>query len=441
MQEIKVAIVSLGCAKNLVDSETMLGLLNEEDFSLTTSPSEADVIIINTCGFIDAAKEESIEKILEMAKYKKNNCKLLLAAGCMAQRFADELLQELPEVDGLLGTHDVYGVATAIRRGLAGEKVLFTKGEFKARENGPRLLSTLPHTAYLKIAEGCDNRCTYCAIPAIRGPYRSRDRGAVVAEAQNLASGGVKELNLIAQDITLFGVDRTGTLELPALLSDLAAIDAIHWVRLLYAYPERLDQRIIDAIAREAKVCKYLDLPLQHGSDKILRRMGRKTTAQKILQLIETLRREVPGIMLRSTFIAGFPGEGEKEFEELLAFLHAAQLDRVGFFAYSREEGTPAARYHQQVPTQIKQERVQRAVALQSGIIQQKQQSLVGKQMSVMVDGRSAQDPAILLARSYMQAPEVDGYIRIHNHPEAKNGDMLSVTITGYDGYDLLSQP
>ncbi|EEG76203.1 30S ribosomal protein S12 methylthiotransferase RimO [Dethiobacter alkaliphilus] len=440
MQEIKVAVVSLGCAKNLVDSETMLGLLNEDGFTLTTDPEKAHVIIINTCGFIDAAKEESIAKILEMAAYKEKNCRLLLAAGCMAQRFADELLDELPEVDGLFGTNDVHGAAVAIRRGLAGEKVSFTQGEFAGSDDAPRLLSTPSHTAYLKIAEGCDNRCTYCAIPAIRGPYQSRDGQAVVSEAQSLAAGGVKELNLIAQDITLYGTDRTGKAQLPKLLGELAAIDGVHWIRLLYAYPERLDQRIIEAVAREEKVCKYLDLPLQHGSDKILRRMGRKTTADKILKLIETLRREVPGIVLRSSFIAGFPGEGEEEFGEMLAFLKEAQLDRVGFFAYSREEGTPAAAYSNQVPAEVKEERVRRAVALQSAISEKKQQQLVGKTVTAMVDGSSAQDPSILLARSYMQAPEVDGYIRIQNSDKkAQKGGLLPVTITGFDGYDLLA--
>ncbi|MDW7650820.1 MAG: 30S ribosomal protein S12 methylthiotransferase RimO [Bacillota bacterium] len=439
MQEIKVSLVSLGCAKNLVDSETMLGLLNEEGFTLTNSPGEADVIIINTCGFIETAKEESIARILEMAQFKDKNCRLLLAAGCMAQRYGEELLREIPELDGLFGTNDVHGAPEAIRRGLSGETVVLTQGEYAAVEDAPRLLATPSHTAYLKIAEGCDNRCTYCAIPAIRGPYRSRDGSAVLREAEQLAARGVRELNLVAQDITLFGLDRSGHLELPALLHSLARIDGIRWIRLLYAYPERLDERIISAVAREEKVCNYLDLPLQHGADNILRRMGRKFTARQILTLLAELRLEIPNIVLRSSFIVGFPGEGEGDFAELLAFLQEARLDRVGFFAYSREEGTPAAGFKDQVAAETKQQRVERAIAVQSRIITEKQNKFIGSVMDVMVDGRSAQDGSIVLARSYMQAPEVDGYIRIAD-TDAQNGDFFPARITGYNGYDLLAE-
>lgn len=439
MTNVKVSLVSLGCAKNLVDSETMLGLLNEEGFTLTASPGEADVIIINTCGFIETAKTESIEKILEMARYKEDKCRLLLAAGCMAQRYAEELLKEIPELDGLFGTNDVHGAAQAIRRGLAGEKVVFTRGEYGETGETPRLLSTPSHTAYLKIAEGCDNRCTYCAIPAIRGPYRSRDSGAVLREAGKLAAGGVKELNLIAQDITLYGRDTSGHLALPALLHDLCAIDGVHWIRLLYAYPERLDESVIHAVAREKKVCKYLDLPLQHGSDPILRRMGRKLTGREILSLLEKLRQDIPGIVLRSSFIVGFPGESESDFTELLEFLRKARLDRVGFFAYSREEGTPAAKFKDQVPDEMKRERVERAIAVQSEISKDKQEALLGTVLEAIVDGPSAQEPGVVLARTYMQAPEVDGYVRIRDN-KAKNGDIMNVRIIGYDGYDLLAE-
>jgi ribosomal protein S12 methylthiotransferase len=437
MRDIHVALVSLGCAKNLVDSETMLALLKEEHFTLTNNTDEAEIIIVNTCGFIDSAKEESIEKILEMASLKKGTCRLLLAAGCMAQRYGKELLTEIPELDGILGTDDVYGVSAAIHRGLAGEKVTLTAGEFPAPEGAPRLLGTPAHTAYLKIAEGCDNRCSYCAIPSIRGPYRSRRRTSVVTEAAGLVAGGVKELNLIAQDITLFGMDTTSKKELPLLLRELAGLENLHWIRLLYAYPERLDDEIIEAVAVEQKVCNYLDLPLQHGSDAILRRMGRRMKSDQILTLLEKLRRRIPGIVLRSSFIVGFPGEGEEEFEQLLTFLQEAQLDRVGFFAYSREEGTPAACFHRQVPEGVKQERVDRAVALQSSVILEKNKILVGSIQRVMIDGHSALDSSLTLARTYGQAPDVDGYVRLPGI-EKKNGEMVSVRITGFEGYDLL---
>lgn len=437
MRDIHVALVSLGCAKNLVDSETMLALLKEECFTLTNNPSEAEVIIINTCGFIESAKEESIEKILEMSRLKEGACRLLLAAGCMAQRYGKKLLAEIPELDGILGTDDVYGVSTAIHRGLAGEKVFLTAGEYPAPEGAARLLGTPAHTAYLKIAEGCDNRCSYCAIPSIRGPYRSRKRKSVVTEAAGLVAGGVKELNLIAQDITLFGTDTTGKKELPLLLQELASLENLHWIRLLYAYPERLDDEIIEAIAAEVKVCNYVDLPLQHGSDAILRRMGRKMKSEQILALLDKLRRQIPGLVLRSSFIVGFPGEREEDFNYLLEFLREANLDRVGFFAYSREEGTPAARFHGQVPEGVKQERVDRAVALQSSIISEKNKTLVGSIQRVMIDGHSAQDSSVTLARTYGQAPDVDGYVRVPGIKK-KNGEMVSVQITGFEGYDLL---
>lgn len=440
MEQIKIALVSLGCAKNLVDSETILALLQNEGFILSTNPGEADVIIINTCGFIDAAKDESIGKILELAQLKEKNCRLLLAAGCMAQRYGEELLKEIPELDGLFGTNDVYGAALAVRKGLEGKKVVLTQGQFMAPEDAPRILATERHTAFLKIADGCDNRCTYCAIPAIRGPYRSRDSAAVLAEATSLADSGVRELNLIAQDITLYGADRAGSPELPILLAGLSAIPEIRWIRLLYAYPERITEDIIASIARTDKVCRYLDLPVQHGSDAILRRMGRKMKAENILRLIEKLRTELPGIVLRSSFIVGFPGEGEEEFTELLEFLKAARFDRAGVFTYSREEGTPAARFRRQVPEVVKQERMEQVLALQSTIAAEKQRSLTGTVLEALVEGRSARDNSITLARTYMQAPEVDGYLLLRD-TEASPGTFLPARITGFAGYDLLAEP
>lgn len=439
MEKINVSLVSLGCSKNLVDSEMMLALLQEEGFQPVRSPADADAIIINTCGFIDAAKEESIQKILEMAQYKDGKCRILLAAGCMAQRFGEELLKEIPELDGIFGTNDVHAAAEAIRRSWAGEKVVFLQGKYRPPEDATRLLATPSHTAFIKIAEGCDNHCTYCAIPSIRGPYRSRDGEAVLREAGKLADAGVKELNLIAQDITLFGLDRTGRLELPRLLAHMAGLPDVHWIRLLYAYPERLDKSIIHAVAELDKVCNYLDLPLQHGSDRILRRMGRKMTAEKILRLLEEVRREIPGITLRSSMIIGFPGEEEEDFHILLDFLREACLDRVGFFTYSREEGTPAARFRKQVPDSLKKERLQQALALQSQIVSQKQKALIGQTFEAMVDGKSAQEKDTLLLRTSMQAPEVDGYVRLRNS-KANNGDFIHVRIAGFNGYDLIGE-
>ena len=435
MKNICVALVSLGCAKNLVDSEIMLSLLQEEGFILVADPAVADAIIVNTCGFIDTAKEESVEKILEMARFKQARCRVLLAAGCLAQRFGTELLAEITELDGIFGTNDLHGAAEAVRRGFAGERLALLQGEYRSPEDASRLLATPSHTAYLKIAEGCDNSCTYCTIPSIRGPYRSKGRQVVVAEAKKLAAGGVKEVNLIAQDITLFGLDRSGQLELPALLEQLSAISELHWIRLLYAYPERLSEQIVEAVAKLDKVCNYLDLPLQHGSDRILRRMGRKMTAKKNIGLLNSLRKEIPGITLRSSFIVGFPGEEETDFQALLDFLQEARLERVGFFAYSQEEGTPAACFRNQVSNELKQERVARALSLQSRIVADKQKSLIGQTVKVIIDGRSAQDMGLLLARSVMQAPEVDGYIRIRDNG-AKNGEFLQVEITGFDGCD-----
>jgi ribosomal protein S12 methylthiotransferase len=317
--------------------------------------------------------------------------------------------------------------------------VAFLEGRYMAPDSAARLLSTPSHTAYLKIADGCDNRCTYCAIPIIRGPYRSREPRAVLDEARSLADRGVREVNLIAQDITLYGSDRTGRRELPDLLAAMAEIDDLRWIRLLYAYPERVDDALIEAVASLDKVCNYLDLPLQHGSDRILRRMGRRMKGEAVLTLLEKLRAKIPALTLRSSFIVGFPGETEDDFARLLEFLQEARLDRVGFFAYSREEGTAAARFRSQVPAEVREERLGRALALQSRIVAEKQQALQGSSLTVMVDGVSAQDPDLLLARSPMQAPEVDGYVRLRR-PGAVAGQFLQAVITGYDGYDLLAE-
>jgi len=435
----KIALISLGCAKNLVDSEVMLARLRDSGFDLTVEPGEAEVIVVNTCGFIDAAKEESIEAILSAARYKENRCRVLVAAGCLAQRYGERLLAEIPELDAVVGVNDLHGVEEAVRRAYGGEKAVLTAGDHQAPEEAGRLTATPGHTAYLKIAEGCNNRCSYCAIPTIRGPYRSRSRGAVLAEAKTLAGSGVRELNLIAQDITLYGQDKTGRLEIHDLLKELSLIEGLEWIRLLYAYPERLDDRLIATVAENEKVCRYLDLPLQHGADNILQRMGRKLTGDRMLKLLEKIRREIPGVTLRSSFIVGFPGESEQDFRQLLEFLAAARLERAGFFAYSREEGTPAASFSGQVSKKYKQERLARALELQSQIIYDHNRRLVGSAMKVLLDGGSEQDPAVTLARSEGQAPEVDGYVRLHG-ARSPVGSFVTARITGFDGVDLLGE-
>ncbi len=439
MEEITVSLVSLGCAKNLVDSEVMLGLLKQEGFSLTTDPKQADVVVVNTCGFIDVAREESINTILELAELKKKKCRLLLAAGCLSQRYGDELLFLMPELDGLVGTGDTGAIAAAIKRSLQGERPVYIRRENPAPEDAPRLLSTPGHTAYLKVAEGCDNNCSYCAIPSIRGPYRSRPLPAVLAEAEKLAAQGVRELNLVAQDITLYGTDLTGKRELAPLLKELAKLQGITWIRLLYAYPERVDKNLAAVIAAEPKVCNYLDLPLQHADNRILARMGRRLTMEDMLAMLSGLRREIPGIVLRSSFIIGFPGEGEEAFGNLLSFLAEARLERVGFFTYSREEGTRAATFRRQVPESIKQRRLEQALSVQSRVMEEHNRSLLGKIMTVLIDGPSAQDPGVTLARSEGHAPEVDGYVRISGRHQPP-GRLVEVRITGSCGQDLLAE-
>jgi ribosomal protein S12 methylthiotransferase len=435
----KIALISLGCAKNLVDSEVMLAGLQDAGFALTAQPGEAEVIVVNTCGFINDAKEESIEAILSAARFKEQECRVLVAAGCLAQRYGGQLLTEIPELDAVVGVNDLHGIEEAVRRVFNGEKAVLTAGAYQAPDEAARLLATPSHTAYLKIAEGCNNRCSYCAIPSIRGPYRSRDRRGVMAEAKNLVASGVKELNLIAQDITLYGQDKTGRLEIHELLAELSGLPDLKWIRLLYAYPERLDDRLIEAVAENSKVCRYLDLPLQHASDNILRRMGRMLTGDKMLQLLEKIRREIPGVTLRSSFIVGFPGEREQDFRRLLEFLSAARLERAGFFAYSQEEGTPAASFSGQVGEKSKQERLARAVELQSRIISENNRALVGSVQKVMLDGRSEQDPTVILARSEGQAPEVDGYLRLRDST-GPLGSFVAVRITGFAGVDLLGE-
>ena len=429
---MKVGLVSLGCPKNLLDSENMLGLLQRDGYTITNNENDADLLIINTCAFIDAAKEESVNTILEMARLKKEGaCKALLVTGCLAQRFPAELSAEMPEIDGLLGTGEVAAITAAAAVVLAGGKVnkVSRPGYLPAAET-PRLQSTPPYTAYLKIAEGCDNRCTYCVIPSIRGSFRSRPSADLVQESARLVAAGVKELILVAQDTTRYGRDLYGSPSLPELLKQLAALDGIRWLRLMYTYPALIDDRLIELIATEEKVCRYLDLPLQHVSPRILERMNRPKDAGLAVKLVEKLRRMIPGVTLRTTFITGFPGESEGEFEELLQFIQTTEFDRVGVFPYSREEHTPAAALPDQVDGAIKVERQKRALAVQQAISLKRNQAKVGEVLTVLMEGPQR-------GRGEGDAPEIDGKVFVKAGRTLRAGELVKVKITGAAAYDL----
>ncbi len=436
---VTIGFVSLGCAKNLVDSEVMLGILSREGYEIVSRPEDADVIVVNTCGFIDSAKQESIDTILEMASYKQGRCRLLIMAGCLAERYHDEVFSELPEVDAVVGTGDYPKIAEVIARCLAGEKVALYGHMDQAVEDGPRLRATAPHTAYLKIADGCDNRCTYCVIPSLRGRYRSRPMADVLAEAEGLAAEGVKELLVIAQDTSRYGTDLDGTCQLPALLRALCAIPGIRWVRVHYLYPEMIGEELIRAFQEEEKLVNYMDIPIQHCNDRVLRRMGRHTSHAELVALIARLRREIPGIVLRTSLIAGFPGETEEEAEELLAFVRKMRFDRLGAFAYSQEEGTPAARLDGQLPDAVKQARADRILEAQAEISLALQREKLGKVLEVLVEGYDA-DNLMYYGRTYADSPDVDGLTYFAASDEVAIGSFVHVKILDCDQYDLTGE-
>ncbi len=434
---MNIGIVSLGCAKNLVDTEVMLGLLDGDGHKIVADPQEADVIIVNTCAFIDSAKEESIQTILEMAAYKEDRCQHLIVCGCLAERYRDEILAELPEVDAVVGTGDYAKIADVVRQANMGEQVVLYghMNEPLAEEN--RMLATPGYMAYCKIADGCDNLCTYCIIPQLRGSYRSRRMEDIVSEAERLAEGGVRELIIIAQDTSRYGIDLYGAYMLPELLRCLCAIEKLHWVRVLYLYPEMITDELIDVFAREEKLVKYMDIPIQHADSQVLRRMGRHLTNEELIMLISKLRSRVPGIVLRTTVIAGFPGETEEQFETLLSFVCDMRFDRLGAFAYSQEDGTPAAKLPDQLSEDIKNERAGKVLAVQEEISLSLQMDKIGTLMEVLVEGYE-EESLMYFGRSAGDAPEVDNTVYFASEDEHAPGDFVTVKILNADTYELV---
>jgi ribosomal protein S12 methylthiotransferase len=438
----KVSMVSLGCPKNLVDAEVMLGYLDREGFAVTTDERDADIIIVNTCSFIKEAKQESIDTILDLADRKHDGkCRLLIVAGCLPQRYQEELGNELPEVDIFIGTGDYPRIAEVIREKEQVEGQLHYVGDPNYTFDGelPRLQSSPYYTAYLKIAEGCSNCCSYCAIPAIRGGFRSRPLQQVLDEAKKLVANGVKELNLVAQDITRYGSDFANGTTLAMLIRGLARIDGLAWIRLLYAYPDGITEELIELIKSEPKVCKYLDIPLQHISDPVLKQMNRRSNEAEQRALIARLRDEVPGIALRTSLIVGFPGETDEDFKKLVQFVEEAQFDRLGVFCYSREEGTPAAEMADQIAERVKRERYKKLMRTQARVSFRRNRSLMGTIESVLVEGYSEETDLLLKGRTARQAPDIDGQVYITDG-HANVGDIVKLRITDSSDYDLIGE-
>ncbi len=438
---MKILFVSLGCDKNLVDSERMLGSLSEAGYEFTDEETEAEVIVVNTCCFIGDAKEESINTILELAKQKETGkCRVLIAAGCLAQRYRDEVLKEIPEVDGILGTASGERIVEIVKETLSGKTESFFESiDLPKKPEGKRILTTGGHYAYLKIAEGCDKHCTYCVIPSVRGKYRSVPMEELVSEAKELSAGGVRELILVAQETTLYGVDLYGEKKLPALLKELAAIPGIHWIRLLYCYPEEITDELIETVKTEEKVCHYMDIPIQHASNRILKRMGRKTSREEITGRLKKLREEIPDMAVRTTMITGFPGETEEDVEELLDFVDEMEFERLGVFPYSREEDTPAAVMEDQIPEEVKEERRGRVMELQQEISIAHGEDMIGRELEVFIEGKVADEEAYV-GRTYMDAPGVDGYIFVNTGLELMSGMFVRVKVTGALEYDLIGE-
>lgn len=438
---MKVLFISLGCDKNLVDSEVMLGLLDAKGYRIVDEEQEADIIVINTCCFIHDAKEESIRTILEMAEYKKEGrLKALIVTGCLAQRYQQEILKEIPEVDAVVGTTSYDRIIRVIEEALAGDgRVELADVDSLPLVGEKRLLTTGGHYAYLKIAEGCDKHCTYCIIPKIRGNYRSVPMERLMKEAEELAEQGVKELILVAQETTLYGKDLYGERSLHRLLEGLCKIGGIRWIRLLYCYPEEIYDELIQVIKKEKKICHYLDLPIQHASDEILKRMGRKTSREQLEKIIWKLREEIPDITLRTTLITGFPGETKEQHEELMEFIDEMEFDRLGVFTYSPEEDTPAADMPDQIPEEVKEERRAELMELQQEIAFDQAEEMTGREVLVMVEGKVVDEDAYV-GRTYRDAPNVDGLIFIHTEEELMSGDFARVKVAGALEYDLIGE-
>ena len=436
---MNLLFVSLGCDKNLVDSEEMIGIVSKRGYEFTDDETQAEIIVINTCCFINDAKEESINTILEMAAQKKKGvCQALIVTGCMAERYRQEIIDEIPEVDALLGTASYSEIAEVIEMVLNGRSVQIYSDLNQVKElNYNRVLTTGGHYAHLKISEGCDKCCTYCVIPKVRGNYRSIPMDNLLKQAEILVSKGVKELILVAQETTVYGVDLYGKKMLPELLKKLCAIEELVWIRIMYCYPEEITDEIIQTIKEEEKICKYVDMPIQHSEDEILKRMGRKTDRKQIENIVEKLRKEIPGISIRTTLISGFPGETDEDHENLMDFVQKMQFDRLGVFTYSREEGTPAAKMKNQVTKKVSEKRRNQIMELQQEIAFEKAESRIGEEVFVMIEGQISDENAYI-GRTYMDAPNIDGNIFITTDATLVSGDFVKVRITGASEYDLI---
>ena len=438
---IQILFVSLGCDKNLVDSEVMLGLLQEKGYAITNEEKEADVVVINTCCFIHDAKEESIESIIEMGKLKQTGkLKALIVTGCLAQRYKDEIRKELPEVDAILGTTSTESIVEAVEEVLSGKQYEhFDDIDYLAPSHEKRVITSGTYMGYLKIAEGCDKHCTYCIIPKVRGHFRSVPMEDLIAQAGYLIANGITEICLVAQETTFYGVDLYGEKKLPELLRRLSQLEGLQWIRLLYCYPEEITEELIAEIRDNPKVCHYIDMPLQHCADTILRRMGRKTTKEEIRKTITHIRKEIPDIALRTSLITGFPGETEAEHEEMLSFVDEMEFNRLGVFTYSPEEGTPAAGFENQVEEAVKERWREEIMGLQQEVSYDLNAAMVGKSLKVIVEGYLYKEQ-MYMCRSYMDAPEIDGYIFVESEEELLSGDFIEVTITDFNEYDLIGE-
>ena len=436
---MKILFISLGCDKNLADSEEMLGLLTGNGHEIVDSEEEADAIVINTCCFLQDAKEESVHTILEMAEYKKTgSCHALIVTGCMAQRYQKEIIEEVPEVDAVLGTTSYGDIVKALEEAVAGNHFEeFRDIDYLPDTGSKRVLTTGGHFGYLKIAEGCDKHCTYCIIPKLRGKFRSVPMERLIAQAEDMAEQGVKELILVAQETTVYGKDLYGKKSLHILLKKLCEIRGIRWIRILYCYPEEIYDELIETIRDEKKICHYLDIPIQHASDRILKRMGRRTSKQELIDIVGKLRKEIPDIVLRTTLITGFPGETEEDHEELKEFVDEMEFDRLGVFTYSPEENTPAAEMADQVPEEVKEERRDELMELQQEISYDRGQDRIGQELLVMIEGKVA-DESAYIGRTYGDAPKVDGYIFVQTGELLMTGDFAKVRVTGALEYDLI---
>lgn len=438
---MNILFISLGCDKNLVDTEVMLGLLASKGHKMIDDEAQADVIVINTCCFINDAKEESIQTILEMADYKKEGrLKALIVTGCLAQRYKNEIIEEIPEVDAVLGTTSYDKIVEAIDEALQGHSLVeMTDLDALPEVNTQRLVTTGGHFAYLKIAEGCDKHCTYCIIPKIRGNFRSVPMEKLLREAQELADQGVKELILVAQETTLYGKDIYGEKSLHKLLKELCKIAGIQWIRILYCYPEEITDELIQVMKEEKKICHYLDLPIQHASNEILKRMGRRTSKEQLIKIIGKLRKEIPDIALRTTLITGFPGETEEQHEELMDFVDEMEFDRLGVFTYSAEEDTPAASMDGQIEESVKEDRQEELMELQQDIAFDLAEDMIGQEVLVLIEGKVADENAYV-GRTYKDAPNVDGLIFVNTDEELMSGDFARVKVTGALEYDLIGE-